>query len=135
MVFSMTSLPPRPAPLSIELVSADFSKLLKVMTEYVYPEHFGMATTQAERSEFKAFMEPVTHVYSKGMATAAEGAVSKVGAALRDVITRSATDPKADVTPPWCSQAAHSFVSYMFFFRACVMLRSHGDWRGICYFP
>lgn len=50
------------------------------MTEYVYPEHFGMAATEAERSEFKKFMEPVTHVYSKGMATAAEGAVSKVSA-------------------------------------------------------
>lgn len=52
------------------------------MTEYVYPEHFGMATTEAERSEFKKLMEPVTHVYSKGMATPAEGAVSKVSAVL-----------------------------------------------------
>lgn len=48
------------------------------MTEYVYPEHFGMATTEAARSEFKKYMEPVTHVYSKGMATGAQAAVSKV---------------------------------------------------------
>ena len=36
-----------------------------------------MASTEAERAEFKRWMEPVTHVYSKGMATPQEPAVSK----------------------------------------------------------
>lgn len=47
------------------------------MTEYVYPVHFGMASTEEEREEYKRWMEPVTHVYSKGMATPKDGAVSK----------------------------------------------------------
>lgn len=50
---------------------------VKVMTEYVYPEWFGMGTSEDEQSKFKRWMEPVTHVYSKGMATLAEGAVSQ----------------------------------------------------------
>lgn len=52
------------------------------MTEFVYPEWFGMGTTDSDRSEFKSWMEPVTHVYSKGMATLAEGAVSKASAVI-----------------------------------------------------
>lgn len=49
----------------------------KVIAEYVYPNHFGMASTEAEGQEARRWMEPVTHVYSKGMATLQEGAVSK----------------------------------------------------------
>lgn len=52
------------------------------MTEYVYPEWFGMATTEESKAEFKKWMEPVTHVYSKGMATPVEGAVSKASIVL-----------------------------------------------------
>lgn len=52
--------------------------LLKVISEYVYPVHFGMADTEEEREGYKQWMEPVTHVYSKGMATPQEAAVSKV---------------------------------------------------------
>lgn len=37
-----------------------------------------MASTEAELEEYKGWMEPVTHVYSKGMATPQEGAISKV---------------------------------------------------------
>lgn len=55
----------------------------KVIGEYVYPEHFGMASTEAERAEYMHWMEPVTHVYSKGMATPQEGAVSKASAMLQ----------------------------------------------------
>ncbi|CAM9123949.1 unnamed protein product [Ectocarpus sp. 12 AP-2014] len=58
-------------------LAVEYRQLPEVMTEYVYPEHLGMAETEEERSEFKRWMEPVTHVYSKGMATPAEGAVSK----------------------------------------------------------
>lgn len=41
-----------------------------------------MASTEAERAEFKRWMEPVTHVYSKGMATPNEPAVSKASDAI-----------------------------------------------------
>lgn len=54
----------------------------KVMTEFVYPEWFGMGTSEANRSEFKRWMEPVTHVYSKGMATVVENAISMVSAVV-----------------------------------------------------
>ncbi len=54
----------------------------KVMTEYVYPEWFGMASTEEDKAEFKKWMEPVTHVYSKGMATPVEGAVSKASTSI-----------------------------------------------------
>lgn len=57
----------------------------KVITEYIYPEHFGMASTEAGRAEFKSWMEPVTHVYSKGMATPQEPAVSKASVAIHPV--------------------------------------------------
>lgn len=50
----------------------------QAMSEYVYPVHFGMASTAVEREAYKSWMEPVTHVYSKGMATNQEPAVSKV---------------------------------------------------------
>lgn len=53
----------------------------------MYPEHLGMAETDEERSEFKRWMEPVTHVYSKGMATPVEGAVSKASTAAAAVLT------------------------------------------------
>eukprot|EP00752_Nemacystus_decipiens_P003907 g3584.t1 len=58
-------------------LAVEYRQLPEVMTEYVYPEWFGMGTTEEDRSDFKKWMEPVTHVYSKGMATLAEGAVSK----------------------------------------------------------
>lgn len=41
-----------------------------------------MASTDEERAEFKRWMEPVTHVYSKGMATPLEPAVSKASVAI-----------------------------------------------------
>lgn len=44
----------------------------------MYPVHFGMASSKEEKEEYKVWMEPVTHFYSKGMATAKDGAVSKV---------------------------------------------------------
>ncbi|CAM9212422.1 unnamed protein product, partial [Hapterophycus canaliculatus] len=55
----------------------EYRQLPEVMLEHVYPEHFGMATSEEERLEYKRWMEPVTHVYSKGMATPIEDAVSK----------------------------------------------------------
>eukprot|EP00903_Cladosiphon_okamuranus_P005729 g5686.t1 len=58
-------------------LAVEYRQLPEVMTEYVYPEWFEMGTSEDDRSEFKRWMEPVTHVYSKGMATLAEGAVSK----------------------------------------------------------
>lgn len=42
-----------------------------------------MASTEEGREEFKAWMEPITHMYSKGMATVQESAVSKVSFSQR----------------------------------------------------